>query len=353
MKKLVGIVGTHGLPASYSGWETLVHNLFHRRVKVEYLIATPRSRIHEQSSLEKSISLHVPLNASGWQSLFYDALSMWLMRKRVDVILILGVSGCWFLPFFKPFFKGLIITNTDGIEYRREKWGFVASFILRFSEYLAVKFSDRLIADNPGIKTYIRETYGKSVDSVIAYGGIESEIDTELYLEKYNFRTKSFDLAIARIVPENNIEAILEAYSRISDQLLFIGNWDSSEYSRSLRNKVWPKNIQLLPADYNQPLVSSLRKACRFYVHGHSAGGTNPSLVEALSLGCKILCYDVNFNRHVINKFGSYWSSSDDLLKLVRSPMQIKMNESDIRSFYWQQYSWDLIIGSYEKQFLK
>ena len=86
----VGIAGTHGLPASYSGWETLVHNMFHRRVKVEYLIATPRSRIHEQSSVEKSASLYVPLKASGWQSLFYDALSMWRMRNKVDKILILG-----------------------------------------------------------------------------------------------------------------------------------------------------------------------------------------------------------------------------------------------------------------------
>lgn len=345
---LVGIVGTHGLPASYSGWETLVHNLFHRRVMKEYLIATPRSRIHEQSAVEKAASLYVPLKASGWQSLFYDALSMWRMRNKVDVILILGISGCWFLPFFRPFFKGVIITNTDGIEYKREKWGFLASMILKISELLAVRFSDKLVADNPGIDNYLVKTYSKKADAIIAYGGIEEEVNETIYLEKYPYEPKSFDLAIARIVPENNIETILEAYDGESRNLLFVGNWDTSSYSVELFNRDWSSNIRLLPADYDQPRLSSLRKACRHYIHGHSAGGTNPSLVEALSLGCNILSFDVNFNRYVIEDNGSYWSDTEGLRSLVEEDLNRK-SEISILEYYNANYKWEVIINLYEK----
>jgi len=348
MKKLVGIVGTHGLPATYSGWETLVKNLFERKIKIEYLIATPRSKISEQTEKQKKSSLHIPLKASGWQSLIYDAASMWRMRNRVDVILILGVSGCWFLPIFRSFFKGEIITNTDGIEYRREKWGMVASSILKISEFLAVRFSDKLVADNPGINDYLLTKYAREADVTIAYGGIEQNIDETLYYDKYPFDPKSFDLAIARIVPENNIENILDAYNGGARILIFIGNWTSSKYAYGLKNKPWSDNIHLLSADYDQLRVSSLRKACRYYIHGHSAGGTNPSLVEALSLGCNILCYDVNFNRHVIRKYGKYWIDTETLKSLVDQDTDIQGTKS-VLDYYNKEFKWELIINSYEK----
>lgn len=344
---LVGVVGTHGLPASYSGWETLVHNLFYRRVKVEYLIATPKSRIQEQSPVEKSVSLYIPLKASGWQSLFYDALSMWRMRNKVDVILILGISGCWFLPFFNLFFNGKIITNTDGIEHKREKWGLVASMILKISENLAVKFSNKLIADNPGIDSYLISTYSKKADAIIPYGGIEEETDESLYFEKYPYEPKTFDLAVARIVPENNIETILAAYNGESRVLLFVGNWETSKYSVELFHRDWSNNIRLLPADYDQLRLSSLRKACRFYIHGHSAGGTNPSLVEALSLGCNILSFDVNFNRYVIEDNGRFWTDAEGLKSFVEQNLHRK-SEKSILEYYNAKYKWEVIIKLYE-----
>lgn len=348
MTRKIGIVGTHGLPAAYSGWETLVKNLVERRVALDYLVATPASRKIEQSQEEKRVSVYIPLKASGWQSVFYDALSMWRMRNKVDVILILGVSGCWFLPFFSPFFKGVIITNTDGIEYKREKWGLVASMILKISELLAIKFSTKLVADNPGIDNYLLKTYSIKADAIIAYGGIEEEVSKTLYLEKYHYEPKSFDLAIARIVPENNIETILEAYNGKSRILLFVGNWDISSYSVELFTRDWSSNIRLLPADYDQPRLSSLRKACRYYIHGHSAGGTNPSLVEALSLGCNILSFDVHFNRYVIEDNGSYWSDTEGLKSLVEQDLNRK-SEISILEYYNANYKWEVIINSYER----
>ena len=255
-KKLVGIVGTHGLPASYSGWETLVKNLVNYRKNIDYLIATPSSRKNIQSIDEKKMSIYIPLRASGWQSIFYDLLSTILLLKKCDSILILGISGCIFLPIIRLFTEKDIVVNTDGVEYRREKWRFFASKFLKISEMIAVKYATRLVADNKGIDDYIKSEYNKKVNATIAYGGVDIIPKNPIHLNKYNFPNKSYDLAIARIVPENNTEIILNAYNESEYKLVFIGNWDSSKYSRKLKNKKWNSNILIMDADYDENRIT-------------------------------------------------------------------------------------------------
>ena len=220
-KKLVGIVGTHGLPASYSGWETLVKNLVLHKNNVDYFIATPSSRKIEQNDEYQKMSVYIPLKASGWQSIFYDLLSTIVLLKKCDSILILGVSGCVFLPIIKLFTNKDIIVNTDGIEYKREKWGFFASNFLKLSEMFAVKYATRLVADNKGIDDYIQTMYNRKVNVTIAYGGVSSIPAKPIHLEKYNFKDKGYDMAIARIVPENNIETILNTYNELRSAFNF------------------------------------------------------------------------------------------------------------------------------------
>lgn len=344
--KKVGIVGTHGLPANYSGWETLVKHLIDRRKNIDYLIATPSFRKSQQNSKHRGLSVYIPLRASGWQSIFYDLLSIIVLLKKCDKILILGVSGCIFLPLIKFFTNKEIIVNTDGIEYKRKKWGFIASKFLKISERVAVKYADKLIADNKGICNYLEIEYNRKADITIAYGGVEFIPKKAIHLEKYNYAEKSYDLAIARIVPENNIESILNAYNESEFRLVFLGNWESSEYAKKIKSKNWNSNIFILNADYNEKRITSLRNYCRYYIHGHSAGGTNPSLVEALSIGCNILCYDVNFNRNVLQNYAVYWKNKNELLSLIKS--DINFNKEKIQRYYNKNYSWKIIIDSYE-----
>lgn len=342
----VGIVGTHGLPANYSGWETLVKNLVKYRKNIDYLVATPKSRKSQQVPEYKGINVYIPLKASGWQSIFYDLFSTIILLRKCDSILILGVSGCVFLPIIKLFTRKDITVNTDGVEYKREKWGFLASKFLKLSEMFAVRYATRLVADNKGICEYIEAEYSRKVNAIIAYGGVDIIPEKPLHLAKYNFLDKSYDLAIARIVPENNIDIILDTYNNLGQPLIFIGNWDSSEYSITLRNRKWNKNIHIKDADYDEHRITSLRNHCRYYIHGHSAGGTNPSLVEALSIGCNILCYDVNFNRYVLEHNAKYWSTESELLSLVKSdPSFVK---ESLQSYYNNNYSWKTIARDYE-----
>lgn len=345
--KKVGIVGTHGLPANYSGWETLVKNLVNYRKNIDYLIATPSSRKNEQNSEHKKMSVYIPLKASGWQSILYDFISTIILLRKCNSILILGVSGCIFLPIIKLFTNKDIIVNTDGIEYKREKWGFLASNFLKISEMIAVKYATRLVADNKGINDYIETEYKRKVNATIAYGGVDFIPEKPTHLNKYNFTDKSYDMAIARIVPENNIETILRAYNKSEYTLVFIGNWDSSEYSIQLKNKKWSSNIHIMDADYNENRITSLRNSCRYYIHGHSAGGTNPSLVEALSIGCNILCFDINFNRYVLENNSSYWRTELDLLYLINSDLEF--DKVQIINHYKNNFDWKVIANKYEK----
>ena len=344
--KMVGIVGTHGLPANYSGWETLVKNLVLHKKNIDYLIATPSSRKIEQNNEYQKMSVYIPLDASGWQSIFYDFLSTITLIRKCDSILILGVSGCVFLPIIKLFTNKDITVNTDGVEYKREKWGFLASNFLKLSEMFAVKYATRLVADNKGIDEYIQTMYKRKVNATIAYGGVTYVTKVPMHLEKYNFPDKSYDLAIARIVPENNIEIILNTYNKIDQPLIFIGNWDSSVYSINLKNKKWNTNIHIMDADYDENRITSLRNSCRYYIHGHSAGGTNPSLVEALSIGCNILCYDVNFNRYVLEDNAAYWSNKYELSSLIDSG--VSFNKEKLQNYYQNNFDWKFIANQYE-----
>ena len=350
-KTKIGIVGTHGLPAEYSGWETLVKNLENYKRNVDYLIATPYARKKFQDTEHQRISIYIPLKASGWQSILYDFFSTIILLKKCDLILILGVSGCIFLPLVKLFTKKNIIVNTDGIEYKRKKWGFIASKFLKLSEIFAVKFATRLVADNEGIADYIKTEYNRKVNTTIAYGGVSHIPVKPLHLEKYNFSEKSYDLAIARIVPENNIEIILNAYNKSNHPLIFIGNWNSSDYSVNLKNKNWNSNIHIRDKDYDEKRITSLRNSCRYYIHGHSAGGTNPSLVEALSIGCNILSYNVNFNKFVLENNAKYWLNENDLFSLLNS--EIKVDKEKVKKYYQNKFNWELIVDQYETFFLK
>ncbi len=350
MKKNIGIVGTHGIPANYSGWETLVENLVINRKNISYLIATPLSRKNNQPKIYKDMSIYIPLRASGWQSIFYDLISMIFLLRKCDQILVLGVSGCIFLPLIRLFTDKNILVNTDGIEYKRKKWGYVASKFLWLSEWFAVKYATKIIADNEGISQYIKQKYKTEVHHVIAYGGIDNIPKKQIHKKKYNFQNKSFDLVIARIVPENNIELILNVYNKLDFNLIIIGNWESSNFSKNLKEKKWNKNINLFESDFDIQRLASLRSCCRYYIHGHSAGGTNPSLVEAISLGCNILCYDVNFNRNVLAKFGYFWKNEEDLFKILNSK-KLVFDKKNLKKYYNQNFDWAQISKKYEEIF--
>lgn len=350
--KKVAIIGTQGVPANYGGFESLVENIIGENCPADvlYTVFCSSSDMYSRQPSYKGAALkYVPLHANGIHSIPYDMLSMCRAMRGFDVILVLGVSGCMFLPVLRMFTSAKIIVNIDGLEHKRDKWGKTARWILRNSEAMAVRYADVIVADNKGIQDYVRQTYDKPSE-LIAYGGdhvrrhIPAE-KTEAILEKYRLKKGRYAITVCRIEPENNSHIILDAYSRIDSPLVFIGNWNHSEWSKSLRSKYSAYgNMQLLDAIYDLDILYALRSSAGVYLHGHSAGGTNPSLVEAMHFGMPIIAYDVVYNRETTENKAYYFRSADDLVSLLgRTDLQ----GSDMKEIAQSRYTWRHISRQY------
>lgn len=351
----VAVIGTVGVPACYGGFESLVDNLLDFAPQnVEYTVFCSAKKYEKRLETYKGARLvYLERDANGKESILYDFESMKMALKPpvcADVLLVLGVSGCIFLPYIRRIFKGKIITNIDGLEWRREKWSFPVKKFLKLSEKMAVKYSDVVIGDNKGITDYVKAEYKKDA-VLIAYGGDQvSHVKDDSLFEKYPFCRAPYAVTVCRIEPENNIHLILEAFShRPEKNLVLVGNWEKSEYGRKLKEKYSAfKNLHLLNPVYEPHEVNWLRSNAALYIHGHSAGGTNPSLVEAMNLALPILAFDCVYNRATTEEKCLYWKTAADLEKLLLTEeknlaeISVRLGEAGKRL-----YSWERIASEY------
>ena len=353
----IGIVGTVGYPSNYGGFETLVKYL------VEEKPENTEVRVYCESicksynfDIKDSISrIFTPFKANGWQSILYDCLSIIHSVRVNEKTLILGSSGGLVMLFRLFFKKHQFIVNIGGLDWQRDKWSYFPQVVLRWSESLVIRNANVIISDNEAIKEYIVETYGR--DSIlIAYGGdqaVKEQID-ENDKQKYLFLREQFIFTLARIQKDNNIELIIQAYLELPNRrmpLVIIGNWKSSIYGLELRKKysVAP-SVYLLDAIYDQQELNKIRGRARLYVHGHSAGGTNPALVEAMNLNLNIICFDSVYNRYTTENKAKYFSNSTELSELMDDRSRTE-NGNVMKTIANSRYKWSLVINSYYNLF--
>lgn len=356
----VAIIGTQGVPAKYGGFETMVENILGENASegLHYTVfCSSREFMQRPSKYKRATLKYIPIRANGMQSVFYDGFSLMQSIRGYDVVVVLGVSGGMFFPFFRLFNRKRLIVNIDGLEHKRAKWGRMTKLFLRVSEEMALRFSDVVIADNQGIVNYIRRRYKKKT-VLIAYGGDHVERDMtragqEAVLAHWGLRVRGYSLSICRIEPENNCHVLLEACVRTGDHLVFVGNWEYSVYGRSLKEQYGGyENITLLEPIYDLDILYALRNNCKFYLHGHSAGGTNPSLVEVMFFGCPVLSYDVVYNRETTENQASYFRDITDLvLLLVKDRSVYEANGAAMREIAGRRYTWKSIAEKYENLF--
>jgi len=354
----VAIIGTNGLPGRYGGWDQLLNHLtINLREKYSFIVYTSSydavKGLKEYNGAKLKI---VPLKANGMQSVFYDAISLFHAAIYYDVLLVLGTSGCIFLPFIR-LFKKKIILNPDGQEWLRGKWSKPVKMFLAISEKFAIKFSDIIIADNRKIQEYITETYNKE-SVLIEYGGDNASYVpmSQDSMNKYSIEPNNYAFKVCRIEPENNIGLILETFKEIKTKLVLVGNWDFSKYGRNLRLKYSKyQNLKLLDPIYEQNYLDELRSNCGVYIHGHSVGGTNPSLVEAMYLGLFCVVFNVKYNVETTENSAVYFNTVSELRDVIQ---RFETNKIDISSYRAKmkeianrRYIWAEIVSKYAKLF--
>ncbi|MBO6515844.1 MAG: DUF1972 domain-containing protein [Bacteroidia bacterium] len=359
-KRNIAIIGTVGLPAKYGGFETLANHLVSNlREMYSFTVYCTKKRYKKSERLntyEGAKLKYVNLRANGIQSILYDAYSILHALLYADILLILGVAGVWVLPFVRLFTNKKIIVSIDGIEWKREKWSLPAQLYLRWAEKIAVYYSHIDISDNESIQNYTGLRYG-TLSRVIEYGGdhVKPVAIEQKDRKTHTFIDQRYAFTVCRIEPENNIEMILEAFSGQNlMNLVVVGNWNNSLYGKRLRKKYTKSRLILLDGIYDQRELDVLRSNACLYVHGHSAGGTNPSLVEAMSLGLPIIAFDVSYNRVTTERQALYFKTSTDLVSLIESNSEQRLLEVGIkmRTIAKRRYNWARISKQYHNLFV-
>jgi glycosyltransferase involved in cell wall biosynthesis len=357
-KKRVAIIGSVGLPANYGGFETLVNYLtLEKSADFNFTVfcqKTPKK--NRFSQLNGSKLKYLPFKANGAQSIIYDIISIVICWFKYDTLLILGTAGCIILPFLKPFRKTTTIVNFGGLEWKRDKWGKLGSWYLKFSEKIAIKNATTIVADNQHFCNYIKNEYKKE-SVLIEYGGDHTSnipIDSSLII-KYPFLKDEYDVSVSRAQPDNNLHLLLEAYSKTPERnLVLVSNYNKFEYGIELKKKYSNfSNLFLQDAVYDLKELDTIRSNAKIYIHSHSFCGTAPSLVEAMNLGLPIIAYDVPTNHFTTENEALYFKETNELTNIIKALSKsietnigIKMKEIAVKRYTWQQ-----IANKYSAEF--
>jgi glycosyltransferase involved in cell wall biosynthesis len=356
--KRIAIIGTNGLPGRYGGWDQLMEHLTKTLVH-KYNFIVYCSTFNSDKNLKKyngASLVHIPLKANGWQSVIYDILSSIHAIFYADSMLLLGGAGTLMFPIFRLFGKE-VIYHPDGIEWKRQKWSKRVQSYLKWLEEVGIKWANKIVSDNIEISNYLNKVYNKS-SSLIEYGGdhVSAVSLTANIMKLYNIEKGTYAFKVCRIEPENNLDLILDAFMNTNVHLIIVGNWRNSAYGLNLRKKYLAfKNIIMLDPIYDQQRLDELRSNCGIYIHGHSVGGTNPSLVEAMCLGLNVLSFDVTFNRATTFQHALYFKDVAELRKLI-----ILFSDNNLifegvgltlKEIANEHYLWAKIVSKYDELF--
>lgn len=322
----LAIIGTDGLPARYGGFETFAAEVSPRLAAMGHEVRVVGSSIGRQAGETTSPGVAVrnlPLRANGAASIPFDLLSFASVCRWADAVLLLGVSAGPFVPLMRRFVRGgNLVVNVDGLESRRAKWSTFGKRYLALAERLAIQGARHVVADNQAIADIITSQY-YCQSAIIAYGNdhvaMIDDVARDAVLARLGLKVDGYLFTVARIEPENNIDLMLGAIPPDAARpYVVVGNFSASAYGQALLAQyVDAPQVRLLPAIYDPVDLAALRTGCHAYLHGHSVGGTNPSLVEILPYGRSVIAFDCPFNRYTMNDQGGYFSSAAALRGLL------------------------------------
>lgn len=357
----IGILGTRGIPNRYGGFEQLAQYLSAGLVKNkhEVFVYNPHNHPYKENKWNEVniIRCNDPEHSLGTAGQFiYDRNCITDSRKRnFDVLLHLGYTSdsIWYKRWPE---KTVNIVNMDGLEWKRSKYNFFTKKFLKWSETLAAKHADILISDSPGIQQHILNSY-KKTSVYIPYGAEIFSDGNKNILDEYRLLPGRYSLIIARMEPENNVEMIIKGYlaSGKKDPLVIIGS-PITRFGKMLVKKYKTSQMMFTGSVYDKDKLNNLRFFSSLYFHGHSSGGTNPSLLEAMACGCSVIAHDNVFNRFVLQNNGDFFSSADQLKNIINQsgdPEKVEQRKRRNIERIRSEYNWNKIVNDYEDAMLK
>lgn len=388
--KHVYIIGSKGIPAKYGGFETFVEKLTEYQVdrNIQYHVAcmtenSAKSGItdkHFEHNGAKCFNIDVP-NIGPARAIYYDITALkyaiQLAKNNEDYQPIFYVLACRIGPFVGNLKRqivelgGHLLVNPDGHEWMRAKWSYPVRRYWKYSEQLMVKHANLLICDSKTIERYISEEYRQynPRTKYIAYG-------TDLEKSKLNkdnpevvkwFREKdilqsSYYLVVGRFVPENNFETMIREFMKSNSKkdFILITNVEKNRFYDQLQRETRfndDKRIKFVGTVYDQELLKYIRENAFAYIHGHEVGGTNPSLLEALSSTRLNLLLDVGFNREVGKEEALYWNRTEDNLSILINTLETNKSKNGswlnkTKKVISKSFTWDFVVNEYENEFL-
>lgn len=354
------ILGTRGIPAAHGGFETfaerLALHLAARGWRVGVYCQREVGRVGRRVSTRvwRGIDLiTVEVAAQGpVATLAFDALCAHDAAARGGVCLVLGYNGAVFLPYLR--LRGAqILTNMDGIEWKRPKWPLPVRVFFRISEWIAAWSSHRLVADHPAIADHLATRRPRRAIATIAYGGEPIRSTCEAPIRMLGLEPDRFLVSIARIEPDNNVLTFVAAFSRRprGARLVVLGKLDpENAYHRAVRAAAG-EAVTFPGAIYDSGTVQALRHHARAYLHGHTVGGTNPSLVEALWAGNAVIAHDNAFNRGTAGEGQFYFSDAAGCERAITAVLEDGEAVAAARRAARARaadFSWDDVLDAYE-----
>jgi glycosyltransferase involved in cell wall biosynthesis len=353
------MVGTRGVPAAYGGFETAVEEIGSRlaarghHVLVYCRTGGATARNHLGMRL-----VHLPaVRSKSLETLTHTLLSAVhsLVNTPADVAFVFNAANAPFLPIIRA--RGVpAAVHVDGLEWKRAKWGPVGRRFYKLAERLSVRWADALIADAQGIADYYTEEFGVATE-LLAYGTKIVTDSSSDRLVALGLEPGRYHLVVARFEPENHIDLIVEGYAA-SDAALPLVVVGTAPYAASYINRIADaatadSRIRLLGGVWDQTVLDQLYAHAASYLHGHSVGGTNPSLLRAMGAGTAVLAWDVNFNREVLGDAGVFFHDARRVTELIReietdsASARARADRGKRRAIEF--YDWDSVTDGYER----
>jgi len=358
----IAIAGTRGIPNAYGGFEQFAEYLAAglARRGHQVLVYLPDFHPYREPAFQGAILRRIPSpeHILGSAANFtYDYLCLKdAIRDGYDVVLECGYGTAAPALALCRLKRTRVVTNMDGMEWQRAKWSAPVKWLTRKFEALAVARSHLLVADNQGIQTYLLETYGARSEYIPYGADLVGPLDAAP-LAAYHVQSGVYSMLIARLEPENNVGMILDGHvaAGLACPLLVVGNHRTAYGAHLVERFAAFPGIRFLGPVYDKGALDLLRQHAAWYFHGHSVGGTNPSLLEAMACGARIAAHDNPFNRAVVADGARYFATSAEVSEILQSPPETRGEASAAinRARIVSEYSWDSVISRYEAAFVK